>query len=78
VKTIYSARHKRLRDLLSQERRRAGLTQVELSRAPRRPQSFVSKIETGERRLDLIELLEILSRLGVDPIRFLRTLLKDH
>ena len=78
MKSIYSARHKRLRELLSQERRRAGLTQVELSRVLRRPQSFVSKIETGERRLDIVELLEILARLGVDPARFLRALLRDR
>lgn len=36
----------------------AGITQVEAARALGRPQSFVSKCETGERRVDVLELLE--------------------
>ena len=37
-------------------RERAGLTQAEVARRLRRPQSFVSKCEAGERRVDVVEL----------------------
>jgi len=42
------------------------LTQTDLSRQLRKPQSFVAKYETGERRLDLIELLQILRALDAE------------
>ena len=47
----------------------AGLTQSEVARHIRRPQSFMSKAESGERRLDLIELAELAS-LYHKPIDF--------
>ncbi|QNJ91193.1 helix-turn-helix transcriptional regulator [Mycolicibacterium fluoranthenivorans] len=55
-KSIYSAEYLRLCTLLRQLRREAGLTQVEVAERLRVPQSFVSKYESGERRLDVIEL----------------------
>jgi len=39
-----------------------------------RPQSYVSKIERGERGLDVIEFLEIAKVIGFDPVEFLRKL----
>ena len=42
--------------------------QQDLARALERPQSFVSKIESGERRVDLVELREICLALGVDLV----------
>jgi transcriptional regulator with XRE-family HTH domain len=45
-------------ELLRQARQEAGLTQIEAARALGRPQSFVSKCESGERRVDFIELLQ--------------------
>jgi transcriptional regulator with XRE-family HTH domain len=36
------------------------------------PQSYVSKYETGERRLDLVETLEVCAALGTDTARFIR------
>jgi transcriptional regulator with XRE-family HTH domain len=55
-----------------QARSDAGLTQAELSARLKRPQSFVSKYERGERRLDVIEFCEVAAALGIDPVRFLR------
>lgn len=49
---MYEALCARLREA----RRQAGLTQADVARLLRRPQSFVSKFETGERRLDFVEL----------------------
>lgn len=63
--------YKRLRELLVAARRDANLTQVELSLRLKRPQSFVSKYERGERRLDVIEFGEVARALGIDPIRIL-------
>jgi hypothetical protein len=61
-----SPRQARLQELLISGRAAAGLTQEELARRLRRPQSFVSKYETGERRLDVVELLEIAEAIEVD------------
>jgi transcriptional regulator with XRE-family HTH domain len=52
---------------LRQARLRAGLRQSDVSEALGRPQSFVAKIETGERRIDLIETLQICRAVGLDP-----------
>jgi ribosome-binding protein aMBF1 (putative translation factor) len=63
--------YKRLRELLVAARHDTGLTQVELSFRLKRPQSFVSKYERGERRLDVIEFGEVARALGIDPMRIL-------
>ena len=62
--------------MLRAERLRVGISQIDLARTLRRQQSFVSKIESGERRLDIVELLEVLRVLGVEPIRFIRRLIQ--
>jgi transcriptional regulator with XRE-family HTH domain len=62
----------KLRKQLVGARREAGLTQAALALCLKRPQSFVSKYERGERRLDLVEFQEVANALGIDPIRFLR------
>lgn len=67
-------KYERLRVLLVEAREEAGLTQVELGKRLRRPQAFVSKIERGLRRVDVLEFLEIARAIGFDPIEFLRKL----
>lgn len=52
-------------------RRSAGLTQAELASRLGKPQSFVSKIENGERRVDLIELVAILRAMSLNEIAFI-------
>jgi transcriptional regulator with XRE-family HTH domain len=68
---------KRFRGFLVEARKRAGLTQYELAARLKRPQSFVSKFERGERRLDVLEFREVARALGIDPIRFLRRLYRE-
>jgi len=51
--------------VLREARSEAGLTQSELSSRLGRPQSFVSKYESGERRLDLVELSEVCNAIGI-------------
>lgn len=65
--SIYSERHLRLRDLLREVRREKDLTQVQLAERLGVPQSYVSKYESGERRLDVIEFIDLCAALGVDP-----------
>jgi transcriptional regulator with XRE-family HTH domain len=54
--------------ILVEARQSAGLTQVALAKKLGRPQSFESKFEHGERRLDVIEFLDV-TRALVDPHR---------
>lgn len=70
--------YKKLRDLLVEARRSAGLTQADLASRLQRPQSFVSKYERGERRLDVVEFGEVANALGFDPLRFLRRLYSEE
>jgi len=53
--------------MLLTARRSAGLTQVQLSRRLGKPQSFISNIETGVRRIDVIEFYAIARALGLEP-----------
>ena len=71
-----SPRQARLQELLINSRAAAGLTQEDVARRLRRPQSFVSKYETGERRLDIIELLDVAEALSFDPKRLIAELIK--
>ena len=64
---IHDARYKRLIDALADARRETGLTQLELAQRLGRRQQFVSKYESGERRLDVIEFADIARLLGLDP-----------
>jgi transcriptional regulator with XRE-family HTH domain len=58
--------YERLRELLIRERKRAGFSQAALAAKLGKPQSYVSKCEQGERRMDVLELLEIADALGTD------------
>lgn len=68
-KSIYSAEYQRLCGFLRQLRREAGLTQVQVAARLDVPQSFVSKYESGERRLDAIELLHVVRALDSTLLR---------
>ena len=59
MKTIHTEEYKVILRKLIGARKKSGLTQVELARKLGKPQSFISKIENGERRLDIIELKQI-------------------
>lgn len=76
TKSIFSAKYETFRRELIAAREAAGLTQMQLATKLSRPQSFVSKYERGERRLDVIECLEVAEALNVDPVRFIRKILQ--
>jgi transcriptional regulator with XRE-family HTH domain len=71
-KSVYTEEYNRFRKLLIASRKKANLTQTELSTKLQRPQSYVSKYERAERRLDLIEFLEIAEALQIDPLDFIQ------
>ena len=64
-KTIYRPEHAALLSLLKKYRKAADLTQVECSKALGRPQSFMSDVESGTRRLDIVQLRDLCTVLGV-------------
>ncbi len=55
-KSIYSSKYKIVLQNLYRARQESGLTQVDVAKKLNKPQSFVSKVERGERRLDVVEL----------------------
>jgi transcriptional regulator with XRE-family HTH domain len=73
-KALYERSYAAFTELLREERRSAGLTQAALAKKLRRPQSYVSKYERGDRRIDVIEFLEIARAIKFDPNEFLRRL----
>lgn len=73
-KALYERSYAAFTDLLRKERKKAGLTQAMLAKKLRRPQSYVSKYERGDRRLDVIEFLEIARAMKFDPGEFLQRL----
>ena len=72
VKSIYSEEYQLVLDELLRARKKAGLTQMAVADTLGRPQSFVSKYEKGERRLDVIEFLAVARAVQADPYRILR------
>ncbi|QDT88805.1 helix-turn-helix domain-containing protein [Gimesia algae] len=73
-KNLYTQRQRILLDLLRKTREEAGLRQDDVAERLRRPQSFVSKYESGERRLDILELYDVCEVLGTTLSNFVRTL----
>ena len=65
-KSITTRAYGELLRLLREARAEAGLSQSQLAELLGEPQSFVSKYESGTRRLDLVELREITEALGVE------------
>ena len=56
---IYTKEHKKLIERIIQARNEAGLSQVEAAKRLDRSQSYISKIEVGQRKIDVIELKKI-------------------
>jgi transcriptional regulator with XRE-family HTH domain len=61
-----------LQELLRELRETADLRQVDLAKRLGRPQSFVSKYESGEKNLDFLEVREVCEALGVPLVEFVR------
>ncbi len=64
---VFSTAYRTFLGCLIEARRNAGVTQVEVASRLGKPQSYVSKVERGERRLDVVEFTEWARALRVDP-----------
>jgi transcriptional regulator with XRE-family HTH domain len=71
LKSIHTPQYRRMLAKLRQARQAAGLTQAAVAEHFRRPQSFVSKCESGERRIDPTELQEFARLYGKPLASFL-------
>ncbi|WP_434516641.1 helix-turn-helix domain-containing protein [Dechloromonas sp. ARDL1] len=71
--SLHSPQYEIFRRLIVQARRDAGLTQTEVALRLRKPQSFISKLERGERRIDVPEFVEIAEAMGIDAAMFINT-----
>ena len=60
MNSLHAKEYRDLIEKLIQARKEAGLTQVEVAEALSRPQSFISKVENFQRRIDIFELKELL------------------
>jgi transcriptional regulator with XRE-family HTH domain len=63
---------------LSRARGRARLTQQQVAKLLRKPQSFVSNYESGQRRIDILELVRVAEALGEDPTEIFQEILKKR
>lgn len=69
ARSTHTEPYKLLLEMLIEKRTGAGVTQVELAARLGRPQPFISFVERGERRVDVIEFYAIMKALGADPER---------
>lgn len=72
-----SPRHEALRSFVVEKRTKAGLRQIDLAKRLKRYQSYVTHIETGQKEIGVVELLELAEAIGFDPIQALRRIKKS-
>jgi len=73
-KSLYHPYQKILTEVVKSFRHDAGLTQTELAARLERHQSFISNIESGQRRIDVIELHQICNAIGISLMDFVKKL----
>jgi transcriptional regulator with XRE-family HTH domain len=73
-RTLQSPRHEALRALLVARRKAAGLTQTAVASKLGRYQSYVANVESGQRRIDVVEFLDLAEAIGFDPAKAVRQL----
>ena len=76
VKSTFTKRYQWFCEVLINARKRNGLTQVEVAATLGTPQSYVSKYESGERRLDVVEFIAVATALREDPLDLLRQVIE--
>lgn len=76
TRTLRSPQHRALVAFITAKREESGLYQTDLAKKIRRTQTYVANIERGQRRVDVVELLELAEALGFDAPALLRRLAK--
>ena len=72
VESVFTPRYHRMRRLLVDARKKQCVSQAALAEKLGRAQTFVSKYERGERRLDLVEFLAVTEALSLDALKLVR------
>ena len=72
LKSRFSEAYAALRETVAEERKKAGMKQEDVAAALGVAQSLISNIETGERRLDVVEFIAVVRALGADPTEVLK------
>ena len=72
--SIFTRKYEIFKELLIEHRKRAGLTQQNLAELIDKPQSYISKYESGERRIDLVEFIDLAEALQFDKYEFIKDL----
>jgi transcriptional regulator with XRE-family HTH domain len=75
-KSVHSSGQTAFCELMIKARKAAGLTQHQLAKRLHKPQSFVAKYEGGERRVDVVEFVEICRAIEADPNKLLKALIQ--
>ena len=75
-KTIFGGEHRHLVSVLTEASQKSGLTQAELAAQLEKDQSFVSIIERGQRRVDVLEFVALAKAMGEDPTRLFTSVVK--
>ena len=76
--SLRSPQQQKLREVLIRARRDAKVTQAVLAARMKRPQSFVAKYELGERRVDVVDFVDVAKALGHDPAELLNAYLAER
>lgn len=76
VRSLRTPGHLALMQVLIDTRKDAGLTQQALADRLRRPQSYIAKIENGERRIDVVEFAEWAMAIEIGPDRVLEVVME--
>lgn len=76
ARTFDSPRHEALRSFLVQQRKKAGLRQVDLAKLLRRKQDYISYVETGQKLVEVVELMEWAEAIGFDAREAIKALAK--
>ncbi len=74
-KSLRTSGHRKLIAVLTKTRKAAGLTQRDLAARLKRPHSFIGRLEAGERRLDVVEFMEMAKALEVEPAKLFAQLI---
>jgi len=69
--SVYSDEYQRVITALKNARKAQGITQAQLAEALGKPQSFIAKVENGERRLDVVEFVHLARLVSVDTCKIL-------
>ena len=76
ARTFDSPRHDALREFLVAKRKKAGLRQVDLAKRLKRRQDYISYVETGQKLVEVVELMEWAEAIGFDPKDAIKALAK--